>query len=82
MCPHITRSYILVSCTSVTSHQFTIYICYRKLYHNNHVCLKMRETFLDMPTCQYLLYSRVDSYCQAVNRLHLIEPIWLITTTF
>ena len=30
----------------------------------------------------YLLYSRVDTYCQAVNKVHLIDPIWLITASF
>ena len=41
---------------------------------------KLRDQMISK--CLYLLYSRVDMYCQAMNRIHLIEPIWLITATF
>ena len=47
------------------------------IYHNDRVCLRVRETFLGIPV------SAIQCrYCQAVNRIHLIEPIWLITATF
>ena len=44
-----------------TNPTHTHHICYRKLYHNNHVCLTVRETFLGIHIC--MPYSRV-----AVNR--------------
>ena len=34
------------------------------LDHNNHLCLRVRETFLGITTSQYLLYSRVDTIKQ------------------
>ena len=43
------------------------------------MCLTMRETFLGILTVHV---SISYTYCQAVNRIHLIEPIWLITATF